>query len=57
MELEDEEITKKKEKTDQQSTTTSDKRMKLDLSVPRVIFNDGTGTGILHQLDSCTRSP
>ena len=52
----EEEITKKKEKASQQITTTSDKRTKPVLSVPRVIFNDGNGTGILHQLDSCTRA-
>jgi hypothetical protein len=28
----------------------------LTLLIPREIFNDGTGAGILNQLDSCTRA-
>ena len=52
-----EETTKKKEKVDKkQFETVTDKRTDLMVAVPRVIFNDGTGAGILNQLDSCTRA-
>lgn len=51
------EMIKKKGKVDTENfETVTDKRTNLMISVPRVIFNDGTGAGILNQLDSCTRA-
>ena len=56
-EAEEEETTKKRGKDDDgQVKTGIDKRTTRVLPVPRVIFNDGTGAGILNQLDSCTRA-
>lgn len=49
-------IKKNKNTNDEQSKMTIEKNNTRVLRIPRVIFNDGTGAGILSQLDSCTRA-